>query len=203
VAATTGVLRYLVIKLCDLDCVGVSSGREVERMPESVICLYRIFPDDVVRGVAVVAGSDRVMARLQPCVVLSPHYMTIHACSGIVRQIRISLGIHKGVRPQSECQANEHSRHNQGCLALHETFRDKEAYSQSSAYRQRKVIVERRHSLTRRRRRRLSTFAVSRATFAGEKEQGSPLEWTALNFSVQIFRKYSYCCGAASGAAGA
>ncbi len=151
-AATTCILRYLMIKLRDLDCVGVSSGREVERVPESVVRLYRIFPDDVVRGVTVVARSDRVMARLQPCVILSPHHVAIHACSGIVRQIRISLGVHKGIRPQSECQAYEHSRHNQGCLALHETFRDKEGYSQTSRDRQRKVIVERGHPLTRKRR---------------------------------------------------
>jgi hypothetical protein len=61
-AASTGVLRDLMIKLCDLDRVGISAGREVERMPEPIVCLHCIFSDDIVRGVAVVAGSRGVMA---------------------------------------------------------------------------------------------------------------------------------------------
>ena len=104
-AATAGIFRYFVIKLRDLDGVGVSAGREVERMPESVVCLYGIFPDDIVRCVAIIAGSGGVMARLQPCIILSPHHVAIHARGGIVRQIGISLGINERVGPQAQRQA--------------------------------------------------------------------------------------------------
>src|SRR6476620_1854942 len=66
----TGVLGDFVVELCDLDGVGIPAGREVEGMPESVVGLDGVFSENVVRGVAVVTGRGRVMARLQPGIVL-------------------------------------------------------------------------------------------------------------------------------------
>ena len=62
VATAAGVLRYLMVELGDLNGVGIVAAREVERMPESIVGLHRIFADQIVRGVAIVAGRDRVMA---------------------------------------------------------------------------------------------------------------------------------------------
>ena len=142
VAAAAGVFCYLMIELRDLDGVGISAGREIERMPESVICLNRIFSDDVVRSMTVVASSDRVMARLQPGIILSSHHVTIHASGRIVRQIGISLGIYERISPQAKCQAYKHSGQNRNCRALHGTFRDTKAYPEFEKLRSRKTGFE-------------------------------------------------------------
>ena len=92
-----GILHHLVIELGDLDRVGISAAGEIEGMPESVVCLHRIFPHNVVRSVAIVAYRHRVMAGLHSRVVLRLHQVAVRAGSRIVRQVGVSLGINKGV----------------------------------------------------------------------------------------------------------
>src|SRR5271169_4715909 len=82
VTATAGVLGDFVIEPGDLDRVGIAAGGEVEGMPESVVGLHRIFADDVMRSVAVVAGRDRMMTRLHPRVVLCLHDVAVGAGHG-------------------------------------------------------------------------------------------------------------------------
>lgn len=64
VATAAGILDYLVIELRDLDGVGIPAGREVKRVPESVVGLNRVFSENVVRGMTIVAGGRDAMARL-------------------------------------------------------------------------------------------------------------------------------------------
>ena len=56
VAAAAGVFGHTVIKASDFDSVGIPTGGEVKGMPEAVVCFDRVLSDDVVRGVAIVAG---------------------------------------------------------------------------------------------------------------------------------------------------
>ena len=70
VTTTAGVFGDLVIEFGDLDGVGIPAGCEVERMPETVVRLDGVFAEDIVRSMAIVAGSGRAVARLQPGVVL-------------------------------------------------------------------------------------------------------------------------------------
>src|ERR1035438_8377082 len=66
VTAAASVLRDPVIELGDLNRVGVVAAGEVKGMPESVVCLHGVFANEVVRGVAIVTGGYRVVARLHP-----------------------------------------------------------------------------------------------------------------------------------------
>src|SRR5215475_1840044 len=79
VAMAAGVLGDLVIELGDLDRVGIPAGGEVEGMPESVVGLDGVLPEDVVRRVAIVAGGGRVMARFEPGIVLGAHDVAVGA----------------------------------------------------------------------------------------------------------------------------
>jgi hypothetical protein len=74
----------LVIEFRDLNRVWVVAAGEIEGMPETVIRFDRVLPDDVVRGVTVVASRCVVMAGLDPTVVLLAHDVTIHAGLRIV-----------------------------------------------------------------------------------------------------------------------
>src|SRR5882672_5760262 len=65
-APAAGVFDHLVIELCDLDRVGISAAGEIKRVPEPIVRLHRILSYNVVRSVAVVAGSHGVMTRLHP-----------------------------------------------------------------------------------------------------------------------------------------
>lgn len=62
VAVTAGVFGDPMIKLGDLDGVGIPAGREVERVPETVVGLYSVLTEDVVGCVAIVAGGGGVVA---------------------------------------------------------------------------------------------------------------------------------------------
>src|SRR5437660_1752627 len=111
--ATAGVFGNAVIELRDLDRVRIPAGGEIERVPESVIGLYRVFPENVVRSVAVIAGGRRVMARFQPGIVLRAHHVAIGAGRRIVGEVGVSLGINKGVaakpKEQTQCNTQEQS----------------------------------------------------------------------------------------------
>ena len=86
-ATPARILNDLVVELCDLDRVRISTASEIKGMPESVIRFDRVLADDVVRSVAVVAGGHRVMAGFHPGVVLRLHYVAVGAGSGVVRKV--------------------------------------------------------------------------------------------------------------------
>src|SRR4029077_9101069 len=96
VAVAAGVLGDFVIELRDLDGVGIPAGGEVEGMPESVVGLDGVLAENVVRSVAVVAGRGRVMARLQPGIVLRLHHVAVGAGGRVVGEVGVSLGVAEG-----------------------------------------------------------------------------------------------------------
>jgi len=84
VTPAAGVLGNSVVELGDLNRVGIVATGEIKGMPETVIGLHRIFANEVVRGVAIVAGGRRMMARLHPGFVLCLHDVTVGTSLGIV-----------------------------------------------------------------------------------------------------------------------
>jgi len=109
VTSPARVLGHLMIELGDLDCVGIPAGGEVERVPESVVGLDGVLSENVVRRVAVVAGGSRVMARLEPCIVLRAHDVAVRAGGWVVGEVGVSLGIDEGEEAEPEEEAERDS----------------------------------------------------------------------------------------------
>ena len=63
-AAAAGVLGYSQIQACDLNVVGIPAAREIEGVQKAIQRFDRVLPNEIVRGVAVVAAGSRPMARL-------------------------------------------------------------------------------------------------------------------------------------------
>src|SRR5512144_2141864 len=66
VTATARGFDNLVVEVGDADVVRVEASGEIEGMKKAVGGLNRVLADNVVRRVAIVAGCDGVMARLDP-----------------------------------------------------------------------------------------------------------------------------------------
>lgn len=81
----------------DVNVVFVPAGREVVRMPETILRLGCIFADETGRRVTIVANRHRTMARLQPTTKLVLHNMTIHTRFSVVSHIGIPAGVNEGV----------------------------------------------------------------------------------------------------------
>ena len=73
-------------------------------MPEPVPSFRSVFPYEVVRRVAVVTGSNRLMARLKPAAVLIFHYVAIGTRERVVAHIRIALAVPKCVHADPDRQ---------------------------------------------------------------------------------------------------
>ena len=81
----------------DVNVVFVPAGREVVRMPETILRLGCIFADESRRCVTIVANRYRTMARLQPTTKLVLHDMTIHTRFSVVSHVGIPAGVNEGV----------------------------------------------------------------------------------------------------------
>jgi hypothetical protein len=75
------------------------------RKPLSALIAY--LPTRVVRGVAVVAHSDAVVARHDPAVELLAHDVTVHARRGVVGQVGSAARIHERVAPDADGDAEQ------------------------------------------------------------------------------------------------
>ena len=110
--ATARAFDDSMIKLRNLNCVGIEAGCEIEGMPEPVVCFYCVLPYKVMGCVTVIADRNRVMARFHPGIVLRLHHMAISAGRRIVREIGISLRIQEGVASDAERRANQQRKQN-------------------------------------------------------------------------------------------
>ena len=97
------------IAFADLNGFVKAARGEVKRMPKSVGGFGGVFPHQARRRVAIVAGGDRAMRRLQPAVVLLVHNVAIGARSRIVGQIGVALGVHERVGADPNCDPNQAS----------------------------------------------------------------------------------------------
>ena len=62
VTAAAGALRHALIARADQDVVGETARGERQGMEKAVLGLDRVLADEIVGGVAVVAGGDGTMA---------------------------------------------------------------------------------------------------------------------------------------------
>ena len=85
------------------------TGGEVVRMPESVARLGHVLADELRRRVAIVADGCVAMTGLQPTAVLLVHDVTVRAGRGIVRHVRIPLGVNKRVGSDTDGQSQRHA----------------------------------------------------------------------------------------------
>ena len=92
-----GALGDLVIARRDPQRVRVPSGREVERVPESVLRFRQIFRNKPRRRVAVVADGNGAMTRARPRIEVILHDVAVGARPGIVGEIRVALRVDEGV----------------------------------------------------------------------------------------------------------
>src|SRR3569833_1036934 len=96
-AMPAGAFHDLVIELRDLDVVWIVAACEIEGMPEAVVRFDRVFSNDVVWCVAVVAGRGAVVARLDPSVVLLTHDVAVYARLRIVGEVGVPLRVDERV----------------------------------------------------------------------------------------------------------
>ena len=112
VAAAAGVLSDLVVEFRDLEGVRILSAGEVKRVPETVVGLNSVLADKIVRRVAIVTHSNRMMARFYPGVVLRLHDVAVGAGSRIIAEVGITLGVKEGVGPQANGGPDQDCKHN-------------------------------------------------------------------------------------------
>src|SRR5262249_44610734 len=81
------LLSDFQVSFIDLNRFVGDGSSEIERMAEGVRSLRRVLAEEVRGRVAVVAGGDGVVRRLQPAVVLLVHYVAVGARRGVVHQV--------------------------------------------------------------------------------------------------------------------
>lgn len=108
--AATGVFRDGFIHLRRLERLVKSTGGEGQRVVESVNTLDRVFPEKVMRRMAVVADRDGVMAGLEPGVVMVLHHVAIRAGGRVVGEIRRPLGIDERIPAQAGGRAAQEAK---------------------------------------------------------------------------------------------
>jgi len=121
VAMAASRFGYLVVEVGDPDDVRVVPCSEIERMEESVRSLNRIFADDIVRRVAIVAGRHRMMARLDPCVILRLHDVAICASLRVICEVGVALGVNECIQADTDDESGEYRNdQSQRCRSVHE-----------------------------------------------------------------------------------
>src|SRR5215475_2007384 len=79
-------------------------------MPEPIRCLRRVFPDEICRGVAAIAGRDRAVRRLEPAVEFLLHDMAVGAGRRIIDEIGPTLGIGESIDADADGNTDNHSK---------------------------------------------------------------------------------------------
>ena len=117
-----GVFRDPPAAFLDLDRLVEIARGERERMKKSVLGFSEILGDKPGRRVAIVAGRDRAVARLDPGIEMVLHDVAVGAGVGIVAEIGRALGIDEGETPEADDQTHGKSyryrqqRCHAGCL---------------------------------------------------------------------------------------
>lgn len=79
-------------------------------MEETIGGFDRVFSDQVMRSVAIVALGNRTVAAVDPSGVVVLHYMTIGARFRIVGQVGVAPGVHECVQAESDQHAEQKSQ---------------------------------------------------------------------------------------------
>jgi hypothetical protein len=128
VTIAAGLLGDLPAVRLDLNVILVAASGEEKGMPEAVGCLGCILPDEICRGVAVIAGGNASMRRFKPPVVLFAHDVAVGARRRVVGQIRPSPGIRKRVDPNAKRYTDSYSdQHALNHASVHLAYRSRDA----------------------------------------------------------------------------
>lgn len=100
-----------LVVLVHLDVVGKFARREGQRMEEPIPRFAVILANEIVRRMAVVAGGELAMRRLDPRIVLRTHHVAVHARGRVVGHIGRAVGISEREQTQACCCADQHRRH--------------------------------------------------------------------------------------------
>src|SRR5262245_41357748 len=114
VAATARGFRDLEIHRGDANRLREASGREHERVAESIPRLDPVLGKDLMRGVTVVAHGDGTMAGLHPARELLLHHVTVLARLRIVREIRSAARVEERVAADARGHTNRHGERERG-----------------------------------------------------------------------------------------
>src|SRR5262249_2336614 len=122
-AMAAGAFHDFAVEAGDLNCVRVFTGSEVKRVEETVARFDRIFAQEIMRCMAVIARRRPAMTGLDPARVLLVHGVTVGARGGIVQEIGIAFGVNKCVATNADEHADQdrqhqfQPRHFHGCLS--------------------------------------------------------------------------------------
>lgn len=123
-AITTDSFRHCATASLHLNRLVEIAGGKGIRMPESMVDLGPILPHKVVWRMAVVAGGDRVVARLHPTIQMVLHDVAVRARVGIVRQVRPTARVDEGVAADTERQPQQDTQGDSGQSNSIETSHD-------------------------------------------------------------------------------
>lgn len=110
VTANTVFLNDVPTALFDLNRFVEILKSESLRVSVTVLDLGQVFAQEIDRHVAIVAGRDIVMRRLEPPFVLVAHDVAIDTRPRIVGEVRRPFSVLKRVRPHSEQQPHAASQ---------------------------------------------------------------------------------------------
>src|SRR5687767_6258531 len=107
VAMATRAFGDVVVARRDAQRIGIASGREIEGVPEPVRRLRRVFADERMWRVTVVADGNLTVTGLHPRREVLLHDVAVGARRGIVGEIRRAPRIPERERAQAENDADE------------------------------------------------------------------------------------------------
>ena len=106
VTITARFFGHALVAPRNLNRLVETAERKIIRMPETVCSLCVVFSHEIVGRVTIVAGSNGMMTRFLPAVVLLVHNMAVSARSWIITQVRITFGINERIKANSQRQTN-------------------------------------------------------------------------------------------------
>lgn len=114
-AMPAGLFRDLSVAFSDHYRFVKIIRSEIIRMPKTVPCLRKILIGEILRRMAIVAGSDRTVARFHPAGILLLHHVAIGTRSRVIAQVRIALCIPECIQADACRQPQPDARNDQFC----------------------------------------------------------------------------------------
>src|SRR5687767_1984900 len=119
VALTAGLFSHFTAAWRDVNVVFKPTCREIVGVPETVACFGGVLGYQSRRRVTVIADGHSPMAGLHPTAKLILHDVTIHTGFSIVGHIRVAARVHKGIRADSQQDADRDSQDNSRHYVAH------------------------------------------------------------------------------------
>lgn len=101
VTGDAGLFDHASVARLDLDRVGIAPCGKSQRMKKAVIPFGHPLADRVVGKMAIVAGGDRMVARLEPRVVVGLHHVAIGTRGRVAAEVRMPVTVAEGKESQA------------------------------------------------------------------------------------------------------